>query len=188
MSMTRYPISEEEYLIREPEAEYKSEYIDGRAVAMAGASLRHVRIVTNLTVDLGQQVKKGPCEVYGSDMRLHVKAAGLYTYPDLTVVCGEPEMLPGREDTITNPKLIVEVLSKTTERYDRGRKFTHYKKLDSLEEYVLITQDRVCVERFTREKSERWASQQWTSIEDVLELPSIDCRVAVRDVYDRVKF
>jgi Uma2 family endonuclease len=181
-------ITEEEYLVREPEAEYKSEYRAGKVVAMAGASERHVTIVTNLVREFSSQLKQRPCKVYASDMRLHVPTAGLYTYPDLMIVCGKPEMVRGREDTLLNPVVIVEVLSNSTEAYDRGLKFEFYKRVEALRDYVLVAQDRTLVEHLTRDENGAWKCVSYPSRDNSLALPAIDCNVTLREVYDKVDF
>lgn len=187
MQPTDIFITEDEYLVREPEAEYKSEFRDGRMVAMAGASLAHSRITANLIRRIDSQLDGGPCATYTSHTRIKVAAARFYTYPDVSVVCGTPKVDPPRSSTVTNPTLIAEVLSPGTEAYDRGEKFGYYRKLDSLQEYVLVAQDRVHVERFTREEGGAWIAAVYSSIDDVVELPSIGCRLAVRDIYARVE-
>ncbi len=181
-------ITEEEYLIREPEAEYKSEFRDGEMVAMSGASPAHGRISANLTGELYSLLKGSPCQVFTSDTRVKVQAARFYTYPDVSVVCGEPVYDNPRMGTLLNPILIVEVLSRSTETYDRGEKFKYYQKLGSLQDYLLVAQDRVCVERFSRQEDGRWTSVKYESIDDIAELPSAGCSVALRDVYDKVHF
>jgi Uma2 family endonuclease len=122
-----------------------------------------------------------------SDMRLCVSPTGLYTYPDVMAVCGERQFLDADVDTLLNPTMIVEVLSTTTESYDRGRKFRHYQQLASLQEYVLIAQDEVRVERFTR-RGDDWILSMFTRLEDTLRLESIDCEVPLREIYDKVEF
>lgn len=188
MTPTDTLMSEEEYLVREPEAEYKSEFRDGRVVAMAGASLAHSRITVNLTRILGNQLQGSTCLPYSSDIRIKVPAARFYTYPDLSVVCGNPEVDPREPGTVTNPTVLVEVLSPSTAAYDRGQKFAYYKRLDSLREYVLVAQSAVRVERFVRQDDGSWVEAVLQSIEDVLALSSIGCRVALRDIYERVAF
>jgi Uma2 family endonuclease len=180
-------LTEEQYLIREPQAEYKSEFRDGEVVAMVGASVAHSLITINLAREISLQLKNRPCRTYSSDTRIKVSRARFYTYPDLSVACGESVFDLRDKTALTNPTLIVEVLSPGTEDYDRGDKFNYYKKLDSLKEYVLVAQDRICVERFSRQESGRWKSAMVESIDDILELPAIGCRIAVRDVYDKVE-
>jgi Uma2 family endonuclease len=177
----------EEYLVRERQSESRSEYLDGEIFAMSGASRRHNRIVLNVAFSLDQQLKGKNCEVFASEMRVRVRvpATDLYTYPDVVVACGEPQFEDAELDTLLNPILIVEVLSKSTEGYDRGAKFEHYRTLPSLSEYLLVAQDRVHVEHWGRE-TDRWYLTETNDLGASLELPSIGCTLALSDVYDRV--
>lgn len=175
----------EEYLALERQAESRNEYLKGEIFAMTGASRRHNRIVLNCAISLDSQLR-GKCEVFASEMRVRVPEMDLYTYPDLCVVCGQPQFDDGELDTLLNPVLIVEVLSRTTESYDRGMKFSYYRTLPSFAEYLLLTQDRVHVEHFVREASDRWVLTETDDPTKTLELPSIGCTLALSDVYDRV--
>jgi Uma2 family endonuclease len=177
----------EQYLALERKAEFKSEYYDGFITSMAGTSRAHNLIAGNFGGELRSQLKGRPCETYLSDMRVLVSRSGLYTYPDLIVVCSEPRFLDDLSDTLLNPTVIVEVLSPTTESYDRGKKFGHYRRLESLKEYVLVAQDEVFVERFSRQ-GDIWQLADWTSIDETLSLASIDCHVPLREIYVRIEF
>src|SRR5215471_2641510 len=139
-------LTPEQYLEIERKAEFKSEYYQGEMFAMAGARRNHIRLVTNTVASMHPQLRGGECEVYSNDMRVCVSSAGLYTYPDIVVACGKPQFLDGELDTLLNPVSIIEVLSPSTEAYDRGRKFALYRSLESLREYVLLSSDRVQVE------------------------------------------
>jgi len=179
-------VSVEEYLALERRSETKNEYLDGEIFAMTGASRRHNRIVLNLGIALDGQLKGRGCEVFTNDMRVHMPSAQVYTYPDVVVVCGEPKIEDADEDTLLNPKLIVEVLSPSTEGYDRGLKFSCYRSIPTLEEYLLIAQDRVHAEHFVRRQEETaWVFTERDQREDVLDLSSIGCKLALADVYDR---
>jgi len=134
-------VTPEQYLEIERKADYKSEYHSGQVFAMAGASREHNLLVGSIVRRLGNLLDGRPCETYPSDMRVLVSATGLYTYPDVSVACGEPEFLDGSLDVLLNPLLIVEVLSPSTESYDRGAKFALYQRLPSLQEYVLVSQN-----------------------------------------------
>jgi Uma2 family endonuclease len=189
-SLTQAFYSPEEYLALERNAEYKSEYVNGRIFAMTGASREHNLIAGNVFGDLRSQLRGRPCEVYVSDMRVKVHPTGMYTYPDVAAVCGGPRFEDEQLDTLVNPARTIEILSPSTEAYDRGERFAHYRRLESLKEYVLVAQDKVRVELFARYGS---AGQQWvlTEISDlggVLQLASIGCDIAIRDIYDRVEF
>lgn len=176
----------EEYLALERQAQYKSEYYAGDIFAMAGASRWHNLIVTNVIRELSLQLKGRPCTTYPSDMRVKISPTGLYTYPDVTVVCGAAQFEDTQQDTLLNPTLIVEVLSESTEAYDRGGKFAHYRKLDSLQEYVLIAQTKPHIEHYVRQPDNRWLLADADSVHDSLHLPSIDCHLALAEVYDKV--
>ena len=176
----------EEYLALERQAECKSEYYAGDIFAMAGASRWHSLIVANVVGELSQQLKGRPCTTYPSNMRVKISPTGLYTYPDVTVVCGEAQFEDTQQDTLLNPTLIVEVLSESTEAYDRGGKFAHYRKLASLMEYVLIAQTKPHVEHYVRQPDNRWLLAEADSLHQTLHLPSIDCHLALAEVYDKV--
>jgi Uma2 family endonuclease len=176
----------EEYLARERQAPCKSEYHAGEVFAMAGASRWHNLIVTNVLRELSLQLKGRSCTTYPSDMRVKVSPTGLYTYPDITVVCGEAQFEDNQQDTLLNPTLIVEVLSESTEAYDRGGKFAHYRKLESLMEYVLIAQTKPHIEHYVRQPDTRWLLAEAERLPDTIHLPSIDCHLALAEVYDKV--
>jgi Uma2 family endonuclease len=176
----------QEYLAFERKSPIKHEYCDGSIFAMAGASREHNLITGNLSREIGTQLRDRPCEVYASDMRVLVGRTGLYTYPDVVAVCGEPRFEDSEVDTLLNPNVIVEVLSDSTEAYDRGKKFGHFRRLESLREYVLVAQDEVRVERYTRQGDE-WILTELNSLEDTLRLESIGCTVAVREIYAKVE-
>ena len=177
----------EEYLALERKAERKSEYFNGEIFAMSGASPQHVLIVTNVVAELRGQLKTRPCTVYSTDLRLKVSAAGLHTYPDVIVVCGEPQFDDDHKDTLLNPTLIVEVLSESTKDYDRGGKFEQYRMIESFVEYVLIAQDKRHVEHFVRQAGNRWLLSETNRLEDTIELTSIACNLMLTEVYDKVE-
>ncbi len=179
--------SPQEYLALERKSETRNEYYNGEIFAMAGASREHNLIAGNLFRDIGNQLEGRPCEAYTSDMRVSIEATGLYTYPDVTVVCGEPRFQDREVDTLLNPMVIVEVLSPTTEAYDRGVKFRHYRSIGSLREFVLISQERMLVERFTRQGND-WVLSDLTDPDQVLKLESIGCQVPLARIYAKVTF
>jgi Uma2 family endonuclease len=181
-------LSPEQYLEIERRAESKSAYFQGEMFAMAGAGEGHNLIAGNLLAGLHAQLRSRACRAYGSDMRVRVSAAGLYTYPDVTVLCGEPQFLDDRRDTLLNPMLIAEVLSPSTEAYDRGRKFGHYRSLESLAEYLLVSSERVSAELFARQPDGRWLLTAASRLEDTLELPAAGCRLPLADLYEKVEF
>jgi len=177
-----------EYLKRERNAEYKSEYFNGEIVAMAGASRAHVLLVSHLVRFLGNQLDGSGCDVYSSDLRVKVDATGLYTYPDVVVACGEPRFEDDHVDTLLNPTMIIEVLSDSTEAYDRGKKFAHYRSIPSLQEYVLVAQNEVSVEWFTRQADGQWILSEQNDVAGTIQLRSVECNVSMADLYNRVTF
>jgi Uma2 family endonuclease len=178
----------QEYLAIERKAEFRSEYIDGEIVAMGGASRRHNLITINIAREITQQLKGRPCETYSSDMRVRIPTTDLYTYPDVVVVCGEPVFEDDRFDTLTNPTLIIVVLSESTESYDCGKKFRYYRTIESFAEYLLIAQDEHRVEQYVRQKDGRWLLSETRSLDGEVELPSIGCLLSLSEVYDKVNF
>lgn len=177
----------EEYLAIERAAEIKSEYIDGNIVAMSGATREHDRIKNDATTALNIQLMGKPCETFTSDVRVKSLKTGRYTYPDVSVVCGEPVFEDDTLDTLLNPAVIIEVLSPSTEAYDRGDKFAAYRLLPSLREYLLIAQDRVSVEHYLR-RDDGWLLTAFTSLDDAVPLPTLSCTLPVHEVYRRVTF
>lgn len=178
-ALTRY--SPEEYLAMERGAETRSEYIDGRIVAMAGAQRSHVVIVANLVRELGVRLLETPCDVYPTEMKVKIEAAGRYVYPDLSVAC-DPVFDDGTADVLLNPLLIVEVLSDSTESYDRGEKFFHYRRIPSLCEYVLVSQEACQVERYVRE-GDVWRFTSLDDLDATLALTSVDAEIPLRRIY-----
>jgi len=179
-------LSPAEYLELERRADFKSEYYEGETFAMAGASPRHVWITANLVREFGQQLKEKPCRVSASDLRLRVTPTGLYTYPDVLVVCGEPQLADDQQDTLLNPTVIVEVLSESTRDYDRGRRFQHYRTLPSLAEYLTVDQDEPHVEHWTRQPESRWLLAEFAGLEQAIRLASIDCVLPLAEIYDKI--
>ncbi len=180
-------LTPEDYLAIERGAEFKSEYFNGEIFAMAGASRAHNAIVLNIGSEIRQHLKHRPCKAYVNDLRVKVSPTGLYTYPDLVVVCGKEQFEDAHLDTLLNPTLIIEVLSDSTEAYDRGRKFEHYRHLDLLVEYVLIAQHRPHVESFRRQPDQHWLLTECNGLNGTLRLQSIDCDLALAEVYDKVE-
>src|SRR5437868_11408979 len=181
-------VSPDEYLRLERQAEYKSEYLNGEIFAMSGASRQHNLVVGNVFGELRQQLRDRACQAYVSDMRVKVRSNGLYTYPDVSVVCGEPQFEDKEVDTLLNPTLLIEVLSQSTERYDRIAKTSYYRTIDSLQEHLLVAQHEVRVEQYLRQRNGQWSQTQYTSADDVVQLTSIDCSLRLSDVYDKIVF
>ena len=175
------------YLSLERQAEYKSEYLNGEIFAMTGASRKHNLIVTNVVISLGQQLKGRPCEAYSSDMRVKVAASGLYTYPDIAVVCGEPKFEDTEIDTLLNPTVLIEVLLTSTERYDGIAKTSYYRTIDTLTEHLLVAQHEIQVEQYVRQQNGQWLQVEYKSLDSTVELKSIECSLALRDVYEKIE-
>lgn len=184
----RKRITPQAYLAQERRAAFRSEYFDGEVFAMAGASRRHCRIGTNLVARIDEQLRETPCEVFASDMRVKVSATGLYTYPDAAIACGELQFEDADVDVLLNPKVVFEVLSETTEGYDRGKKFDHYRQISSLSEYVLVSQTEPLVERFVRQPDDSWRPTVFQGLDAVMELETVTCRLRLADVYYKVSF
>jgi Uma2 family endonuclease len=182
-------ITPEEYLRREKGAETKSEYIDGVIVATAGASRSHIRITMNLTIELDPHVERAGCEAYASDMRVRVEVANRYYYPDVAVACGEPEFDTAQGlDTLLNPQLIIEVLSKSTERADHAEKWLAYMQLDSLNTYILVHQDRPYIEAYIRDTATgTWEYVEVNGLDSSLKVPSLGCDIPMARIYRRVR-
>jgi Uma2 family endonuclease len=184
-SSPKHYLSPEEYLALERKAEFKSEYIDGVVYALAGGSERHSLVAVNISTSLSVQLRGRPCRVYNSDLKVTTPNLQRYFYPDVSVVCGETGVVDDQKDVVLNPILIVEVSSESTAAYDRGKKFLSYQQIDSLQEYLLVSQDEILIEGYTRQGNDRWLYTKVTGLEGVLELPSVNCELALRDVYDK---
>jgi Uma2 family endonuclease len=189
--MTAVPktrLTEAEYLARERVAEFKSEFYNGEMFAMAGASREHNAIKENLSIELGNRLKGSSCRTFSSDQRVKVPATGLYTYPDIVVVCGQAEYDPIDRDTLVNPVAIIDVQSPPTEKYDRGARFRQYQRLPSLKEYVLVAQDEPVCERFVRQPDGSWNLTTFTDPAGELALATVPARIPMADVYAGVTF
>ena len=180
-------LTPEEYLASERAGDQKHEYHQGEVFAMVGASFEHVGIVSNLVISLGNQLQSRPCRVFSSDLRVKVSRTGLYTYPDVGVVCDQPQFDDAYNDTLLNPRVIIEVLSASTENYDRGKKFAHYRSVESLTEYLLVAQDQPRVEQYVRQANDDWLLHEATEREETIHLPSIECDLKLSDVYANVE-
>ena len=186
VSLRRSP---EEYIAFERLQEIRSEYDDGVLRAMSGASREHNVIAGNLFATIHSQLRRGPCEAYSNDMRVAVELGRFYTYPDLAVVCGGPRFLDNQSDTLLNPTVLFEVLSPSTESYDRGRKFARYQTIASLREVVLISQREPRVERFERQGDGRWTlADDLSGLDDTLRLSSVDVTIPLSEIYERIVF
>ncbi|MFN7948013.1 MAG: Uma2 family endonuclease [Blastocatellia bacterium] len=189
LPQSRMRFTPEEYLAFERASETKHEYLDGQIYAMAGASPLHNQICFNVTVAIGSRLRGTSCYGYTSDQKVRTDPLDLFSYPDLTIVCGEPRYHDEQNDVILNPGVIIEVLSPTTESYDRGEKFAHYRQTKSLTDYILIAQDRPGVEHYSRQKGKRqWLFDSATEMSAEITIDSIKCRLKLADIYDPVVF
>lgn len=179
-------LSPEQYLEIERKAEFKSEYYNGEMFGLAGASLSHNKISSNIHVSLANQLKGKICEVFQSDLK--IKVTNLFTYPDIVVIYGEPEFYDDEKDVVTNPTLIMEVLSKSTENYDRGSEFELYRKILSLKDYFFVSQEKVSVEYYSKNPDDSWTLKEFYDIDQTIQIESIGCKLQLKEVYFRVKF
>jgi Uma2 family endonuclease len=184
-NLARTYLSEEEYLEQERKAPFKSEYYKGEVFAMAGAKRKHNAIVTALVSGLYPILKDNPCEVYPSDMRVGNKLDRFYTYPDVSIVCGKPEFIDDKEDVLLNPSVVIEVLSESTERYDRGGKFALYRNIPSIQEYILVSTEERKIESFVR-KGEDWTYKE--SHGETFYFQSMDVLLNINSIYEKVEF
>ena len=181
-------LTPEAYLKLERKATTKNEYVNGETIAMAGASFAHNFITFDTAIHLNNQLMDTKCQIASTgDLRVKVIQTESYFYPDIVIVCGEPRAEDNVFDTLLNPTLIVEVLSASTEMYDRDEKFTHYRQIDALQEYILISQDKVQVVQYRRHEPE-WIPTEFRSLEEVVPLVSIQCELPLQHVYRRVNF
>jgi Uma2 family endonuclease len=181
-------LTEAEYLEIERAAQFKSEFFDGEMFAMAGGTPQHSLIATNLAAEFKNGLRNNSCTAYNTDLRIKIQATGLLTYPDLSVVCGSLQFAEGTDDTVVNPTVLAEVLSDSTEAYDRGRKFEHYRQIPTLQEYLLVSQTEPRIEQFIRRTDGRWLLSEAAGLEKKLELPSLKITIALSEVFAKVNF
>ncbi len=177
-----------EYLASERRAEFKSEFFQGEMFAMAGASPAHNFIKENLSIELGTRLKGGPCRALSADQRIKVERTGLFTYPDLLIFCGDPAYDEEDPYTLLNPVAIIEVLSPSTEKYDRGAKFRNYQQIPSLTEYILVAQDEAVCERFVRSADGSWAFVSFVGLAAEMDFTSVRAKIPLADIYNGVTF
>lgn len=182
-------MSPEEYLEFERGGETRHEYIDGDLYAMAGESLSHSRVCINLAREVGNKLKGRTCEPLSPNMKVRTSNASLFAYPDLTIVCGEPQFHDTKKDVLINPKVIFEMLSPSTEIYDRTTKFLRFRMgNETLADYILVSQEKPFVEHFTRQDNGDWRYRSYNSLTDSFEIESVDCTLSLSEIYDRVEF
>ncbi|MEO7652922.1 MAG: Uma2 family endonuclease, partial [Bryobacteraceae bacterium] len=177
------PLAPEHYLEIDRKADYKSEYYRGVMYAMAGGTYNHGLIILNTGAEIRQALGDRPCSVTSVDVRLRVAETGLFTYPDLMVVCGDPAFADNRKDTILNPIVIAEVLSPSTEAHDRGFKFAHYRRIAALQEYLLVSQSEPNVERYVRQPDGQWMFSETRGYDGILPLESLGCAIPLSGIY-----
>ncbi|MEH2173751.1 Uma2 family endonuclease [Nostoc sp.] len=178
----------EEYLELEEAADYKSEYIDGQIIPMAGGTANHNRIAGNFYAVLNFAFRQQEYEVFNSDMRLWIYQKRIYTYPDVTVIADEPEFFNNRTDIITNPRVIVEVLSKSTKNYDREDKFQAYRTISTFQEYLLIDQTWIHVDQFSKIGKKQWTLREYDEEDEAIALVTVPFEISLQDLYNKVKF
>lgn len=176
-----------EYLAIERSASTKSEFYDGEMFAMAGGTALHSLIGTNVAGEFRNKLRGKHCVPYNADLRIQVQATGLFTYPDLSVICG-PLQFADADDTVTNPSVLVEVLSPSTEAYDRGQKFLQYRQIPSLREYLLVSQHEPLLELFVRQDNNLWSLREAAGLDARLEIPSLEITVSLAEIYANVDF
>ena len=180
-------LTEEQYLALDRAAEFKSEYFDGEMFAMSGASMRHARLQRNLTTQLSIALDASRCEPFGADLRVRVSSR-MYTYPDISVVCGEPVLADDSQDALLNPAVIIEVLSPSTESYDRGLKLQAYRTIASLQDYILVNQNEIRIEQYTRQENNLWILRDYQSLDEELAISSLGVLLPLSRIYNRVEF
>ncbi|HEY0324200.1 MAG TPA: Uma2 family endonuclease [Pyrinomonadaceae bacterium] len=180
-------LTPEEYLAIERKSEIKHEYFAGEMFAMVGANKRHNLISANIIRILGNQLLDRPCNVYPSDMRVKVSATGKYTYPDVVIACEEEKFDDAENDTLLNPVVIIEILSESTEAYDRGKKFEQYQTIESLTEYLLVSQEPYRIEQYVRQSNREWRYSEYHDADDVVKINVIGCELVIKDVYAKIK-
>lgn len=180
--------TETEYLNAERLALDKHEYFKGEVFAMGGASISHNKISTNVLVELGINLKGKRCKPFGSDLRVHIPKNTLYTYPDISIICGDIQTTDDRFDTITNPSVIIEILSASTRNYDKGEKFTLYREIESLQEYILIDSEKVMIEKFIRNNDKSWQLTEYKLIEEHFNISTLGISLNLSGIYSDVVF
>ena len=188
IAYSQQKISIEAYLEMENAAIEKHEYYKGEVFAMSGAKMPHNNISSNLLIALGIKLKGKKCKPYGSDMRTHIPSNTLFTYPDISIVCGEAETLNDDEYNVLNPTVIIEVLSKSTKNYDRGEKFKLYRDIETLKEYVLIDSESLHIEIFRLNDKNHWELEEYNDANNELKIKAIDETVLIADIYEGVNF
>ena len=181
-------ISPEEYLEAERAALEKHEYYQGEIFAMSGASLKHNKIFSNLFRDIAFKIKGKGCRPYGSNLRIHIPKNTLFTYPDISIICGEPDLTDDKFDTATNPSVLIELLSKSTRNYDKGEKFTLYRDIDSLQEYILVDTEKIYVEKHIRNADNSWQITEYKTLDSSFIITTFSLSFLLKDIYEDLSF
>ena len=177
-------LSEEDYLALDRAAEYKSEFVEGEMYAMSGGSYRHSDLAGAINAEFRLKLKGRKCRIFNSDVRVRSAKGSSYFYPDLSIVCGEVQSYQDASDILTNPIVIVEVLSPSTSDYDHGRKFAHYKEIPTLWDYLLVHTDDILIEQFTRQPNGNWLLSEHRGMDGGLDISSVDCHLTLRSIYE----
>lgn len=180
-------LTPQQYLAQERVAEFKSEYVNGETFAMAGASREHNQISSNIVTSLSLQLQDKPCSVYSSDMKVKIDKANKYTYPDIITVCDPQHFEDEHTDVLLNPAVIIEILSDSTEAYDRGLKFFHYQRLESLREYLLVSQKSCHMEKYERQANNYWIYSEFHEMDATVDINTLNCTLSLRDIYRKVE-
>jgi Uma2 family endonuclease len=181
-------ITAEEYLVMERSADTKHEYYRGEVFAMSGASINHNKIFSRVFIELGIHLKGKSCTPYGSDFRINIPENTLYTYPDISIICGEADTTDEYRDNFTNPSVIIKILSNSTKDYDRGGKFNLYRSIKTLKEYILIDSTSVSVEIFSRNDDNSWRLVEFKNLADSFTIATIETTLALKEMYDNIQF
>ena len=179
-------ISPEDYLHIERRSTYRSEYVNGEMFAMAGATRQHNRISSNLVSEINLHIKSSDCNIYSSDLRVHVPSTGYFTYPDIVITCGKEEFTDAHNDVLVNPLVIMEILSDSTASIDRGKKFEQYRELASFVEYLLVEQRTPHIEQYILYDAQEWRYRTVRGIDEQVRIQTIDCTLSLRDIYHKV--
>jgi Uma2 family endonuclease len=186
VAYSKQKISIEEYLEMENTSIEKHEYYRGEIFAMSGAKMPHNRISSNLMITLGQKLKGKKCQPYGSDARIHIESNTLFTYPDISIICGEVITLNNDDYNVLNPAVIIEILSPSTKNYDRGEKFKLYRDITTLKEYILVDSESIHIEVFRLNETRHWELEEYNTITDHLSIKAIDETVSISEIYEGV--
>ncbi len=186
MSAERAFLTVDEYFALEERTGIKHEYLNGQVYQMSGASIEHNQIVTNIIISLGTKLRGSGCRVFPSDLRVYIEKTGLYTYPDVVITCGKLDLIPKKPDTLTNPVVLIEILSPSTAEYDRSTKFDHYRMIPTLQEYIVVFQDKIHVQHHIRQADNRWLLIDYLYADNIIQINAIQTELSLADMYEDV--